>query len=119
MAAAAEFVTIAILATFLMFFFLRDGDKAWVWAFQAASDEKRDLITTAGDDALARVGGYLRGTTVLSGLVAITDYVFMLVLGVPMAAAACRARLPVRLHPLLRRHHQHRPHPAGHPGSPG
>ncbi len=41
-AAAAEFVTIAILATFLMFFFLRDGDKAWVWAFQAASDQKRE-----------------------------------------------------------------------------
>ena len=84
-AAAAEFVTIAILATFLLYFFLRDGDKAWVWAFQSAPTEKRDLITTAGDDALARVGGYLRGTTALSGLVAITDYVFMLLLGVPMA----------------------------------
>ena len=84
-AAAAEMVTIAILATFLLFFFLRDGDKAWVWAFRSTSDQKRDLITTAGDDALARVGGYLRGTTVLAGLIAITDYVFMLVLGVPMA----------------------------------
>ena len=49
------------------------------------SDQKRELITTAGDDALARVGGYLRGTTVLAGLIAITDYVFMLLLGVPLA----------------------------------
>jgi hypothetical protein len=35
--------------------------------FQAASDQKRERITAAGDDALWRVGGYLRGTTILSG----------------------------------------------------
>jgi predicted PurR-regulated permease PerM len=84
-AAAAEAVTIAILATFLVFFFLRDGDKAWLWLFQATTDQKRELITTAGDDALARVGGYLRGTTVLAAAIAVTDYLFMLVLGVPLA----------------------------------
>lgn len=84
-AAAGEAVTIAILATFLVFFFLRDGDKAWLWLFQAATDQKRDLITTAGDDALARVGGYLRGTTILAALIAVTDYLFMLLLGVPLA----------------------------------
>ena len=64
----------------------QDGDKAWVWIFQAASDQKRERITDAGDDALWRVGGYLRGTTILSAIIAITDYVFMLVLGVPLAA---------------------------------
>lgn len=85
LAAAAGAVTVAILASFLVFFFLRDGDKAWLWLFQAVSDEKRELVTSAGDTALARVGGYLRGTTVLSGLIAITDYVFMLLLGVPLA----------------------------------
>jgi predicted PurR-regulated permease PerM len=84
-AAAAQMVTIAILATFLVFFFLRDGDKAWLWMFQAIDEQKRDIVSTAGDDALARVGGYLRGTTVLAGLIAITDYVFMLLLGVPLA----------------------------------
>ncbi len=84
-AAAAEMVTVAILATFLVFFFLRDGDMAWNWAFQALGDQKRDIISTAGDDALARVGGYLRGTTILAGLIAITDYVFMRLLGVPLA----------------------------------
>jgi predicted PurR-regulated permease PerM len=84
-AAAAEMVTVAILATFLVFFFLRDGDKAWLWLFQTISDQKRDTVSTAGDDALARVGGYLRGTTVLAGLIAVTDYVFMLLLGVPLA----------------------------------
>ena len=84
-AQAASAATIMVLAVFLIFFFLKDGDKAWVWIFQAASDQKRERITDAGDDALWRVGGYLRGTTILSAIIAITDYVFMLVLGVPLA----------------------------------
>ncbi len=81
----ADAVTIAILAAFLVFFFLQDGDKAWIWIFQAVSDRKRERITAAGDDALWRVGGYLRGTTVLSAIIATTDFVFMVVLGVPLA----------------------------------
>jgi len=84
-ASAAGVITVAILAAFLVFFFLQDGDKAWVWIFQAVSDQKRERITEAGDDALVRVGGYLRGTTILSAIIAFTDLVFMLVLGVPLA----------------------------------
>ncbi len=84
-ASAAGIVTVAILSAFLVFFFLQDGDKAWVWIFQAVSDQKRERITEAGDDALVRVGGYLRGTTVLSAIIALTDLVFMLLLGVPLA----------------------------------
>ena len=82
---AAGVVTVAILGAFLVFFFLRDGDRAWVWIFQAASDQKRERITDAGDDALWRVGGYLRGTTILSAVIGVTDYVFMVLLGVPLA----------------------------------
>ena len=83
--AAAGVVTVSILAAFLVFFFLQDGDRAWVWVFQAVSDQKRERITEAGSDALTRVGGYLRGTTILSAIIAATDLVFMLVLGVPLA----------------------------------
>ncbi len=84
-ASAAGVVTVLILATFLIFFFLRDGDRAWVWMFQAVGDQKRDRITAAGHVALSRVGGYLRGTTVLAGLVAVTDFAFLWLLGVPLA----------------------------------
>jgi predicted PurR-regulated permease PerM len=82
---AASTATILLLAAFLVFFFLRDGDKAWLWFFQDLGDEKRERITSAGDIALARVGGYLRGTTVLAGIIAGTNYAFMLLLGVPLA----------------------------------
>ena len=84
-ASAASIATILILATFVLFYFLRDGDKAWLWIFQGVGEAKRDDITAAGEEALERVGGYLRSTTVIAGLVAITDFVFMLLLGVPMA----------------------------------
>jgi predicted PurR-regulated permease PerM len=84
-ASAVGVVTVVILAAFLVFFFLKDGDKAWVWIFQAVSDQKRERITDAGEDALVRVGGYLRGTTILSAIIALTDLVFMLLLGVPLA----------------------------------
>src|SRR3974390_1332165 len=56
---AAGTVTVLILAVFLVFFLLRDGDKAWQWCFQAADEEKQARIKAAGEDALARVGGYL------------------------------------------------------------
>ena len=84
-ASAASAITVLILATFLLFFFLRDGDKAWLWCFQSLGQDKLELITTAGDDALARVGGYLRGTTVLAAIMAGTNYLFMLALGIPLA----------------------------------
>ncbi|MFV2065042.1 MAG: AI-2E family transporter, partial [Chloroflexota bacterium] len=81
----ASAVGVLVLTTFLLFFFLRDGDKAWLWFFQDLGEEKRERITTAGDDALARVGGYLRGTTVLALIYAVSSYAFMWLLGVPLA----------------------------------
>ena len=82
----ATLVTVSILATFLTFFFLMDGDKAWVWALSSVSDWRREAITTSGDDALARVGGYLRGTAVIAAFDGITEGVFLVILGVPLAA---------------------------------
>ncbi len=79
-------VTIVVLSGFLAFYFLQDGDKAWVWVFRAVHEQQRDRITGAGDDALQRVGGYLRGTSVLAAINAVSDFVFLVVLGVPLAA---------------------------------
>ncbi len=79
-------VTIAILGGILLFFLLQDGDKAWVWCLQAMGDWQRERITSSGDDALQRVGGYLRGTALLAGAHAATDLVFLILLGVPLPA---------------------------------
>ena len=116
--AAAGVITVLVLASFLVFFFLKDGDRAWVWIFQAVSDQKRERITDAGEDALTRVGGYLRGTTILSAIIATTDLVFMLVLGVPLAAPLAVLVVLQRLHPVLRRHRHDDAHPARHVRDP-
>lgn len=78
--------TVAILATFLTFFFLMDGDKAWVWAMSSANTWRRDAITTAGDVALERVGGYLRGTAVIAAFDGLAVGFFLWILGVPLVA---------------------------------
>ena len=62
----ATVATVGLLATFLTFFFLMDGDKAWGWAMASANSWRRETIETAGDVALERVGGYLRGTAVIA-----------------------------------------------------
>jgi putative heme transporter len=82
---SAGAVTVVILAAFLVFFLLKDGDRAWLWIFQDVSEQNRERIGVAGDDALWRVGGYLRGTTIIAGIMAVTDYVFLVILGVPLA----------------------------------
>ena len=64
----ADLVGILVLATFLLFFFLRDGDKAWGWLFQWIDEEKRERIDSAGDEALRRVGNFVRATTALASI---------------------------------------------------
>ncbi len=83
-ASAAAIVTVLILSAFLVFFLIKDGDLGWMWAFQDLGEAKRERITAAGSDALARVGGYLRGTTILAAAVAATTFVFLVILGVPL-----------------------------------
>ena len=82
---AANLVGIIVIAVFLLYFFLRDGDKAWTWLFQWIDDDKRERITTVGDETLGRVGNYVRGTTVLATISAVSSLVFMAILGTPLA----------------------------------
>jgi predicted PurR-regulated permease PerM len=81
----ANLVGILIIATFLLFFFLKDGDKAWLWIFQTMPEEKRELIASTGDDALSRVGAYVRATTIGAAIDATTGLIFMLIVGTPLA----------------------------------
>ena len=77
--------TVAILSTFLTFFFMMDGDKAWAWAMASVNAWRREAIATAGDEALQRVGGYLRGTAVIAAFAGIVTGLFLWILGVPLA----------------------------------
>jgi predicted PurR-regulated permease PerM len=82
----ANAVTVGLLALFLTFFLLQDGEKGWGRAIEVTDGWRRERIDDAGHTALTRVGGYLRGTAVLSAVVAVTDLLYLTVLGVPLAA---------------------------------
>ena len=75
--------TVGILTVFLTFFVLRDGAQAWAWLLQATPARKRERIEASSRDALDRVGGYLRGTAILSAALAVAYGSFLVVLGVP------------------------------------
>src|SRR4051794_1855747 len=83
---AATIGTIAILGTFLTFFFMMDGDKAWIWFLSSANTWRREAITTSGHVALERVGGYLRGTAAIAAFDAVVEGLFLVLLGVPNPA---------------------------------
>lgn len=82
----ANAVTVALLALFLTFFLLQDGERGWDRTVGLTDGWRRERLDEAGHVALDRVGGYLRGTAVLSAVVAATDLLYMTVLGVPLAA---------------------------------
>ena len=81
----AALVTALILGGFLTFFLLQDGDRAWTWTVGPLKDWRSEAITASGRVALERVGGYLRGTAILAATDAISDFIFLLILGVPLA----------------------------------
>jgi len=77
--------TVLILAIFLVFFFVRDGDKAWRWILQWVDKDKHDELNGAARDAMAGVESYVWETTLLGGIAALANFAFMLVLGLPAA----------------------------------
>lgn len=81
----ANFVTILILGGFLTFYLLEDGDRLWGTATSNIDDWRAEQLSGRGEIALEQVGGYLRGTAVLAATDAISDWVFLSVLGVPFA----------------------------------
>ena len=82
---AAGVVTVLFLGGFLTFFLLQDGDKAWAWTVSGTSGWRQKALTESGREALELIGGYLRGTAVNAATDAATDFVFLTILGVPLA----------------------------------
>ena len=82
----ASFVTALILGAFLTFFLLLDGDRAWRWLMDPIKGWRAETITAKAVVALERVGGYLRGTAILAAVRAVSAFIFLTVLGVPLAA---------------------------------
>jgi predicted PurR-regulated permease PerM len=82
---AASAITVLILAAFLVFYLLLDGDRGWSTVVGSVAGWRREQLTRGGEAALERLGSFVRGTVLLASLNSAAAFVLMVVLGVPFA----------------------------------
>ena len=82
---AASIITVLMLAGFLTFYFLQDGDSAVRVATQGLPSGRRDRALDASRVAMWSAGGYLRRTALRATLRGVSMAIFLFVLGVPQA----------------------------------
>jgi predicted PurR-regulated permease PerM len=77
--------TVLMLGLFLTFYLLLDGDKAWDVGLSGLGTWRGDRIRDAGNEAMRRAGGYVRGTAAIASVDATLSFVILALLGVPVA----------------------------------
>jgi len=79
--------TIALLAVFLVFFFVNDADRAIGWTLQFADPRQRDEIAAAAATARVKLGRSLRETAGRAAIMGLVGLAVALVLGLPAPLA--------------------------------
>ncbi len=77
--------TIVMLGLFLTFYLLLDGEKAWDLGLSTLGGWQHDRIRDAGQEAMRRAGGYVRGTAAIASLDALVSFVVLTLIGVEFA----------------------------------
>ena len=75
-----------VLSAVLSFFVLRDGSRGWAALTRSLPGWRHDIVDRAGTRAVEILGGYMISTGVLSAFGAATQFVIMVLLGLPLAA---------------------------------
>jgi putative heme transporter len=83
--AAVEVIAGVLLTLFLVFFFLKDGEKMWAWAAKRAGAGARTHVFEAGGRAWWALGGYMRGQAIVAAVDAIFIGLGIIILGIPFA----------------------------------
>ncbi|MBE1600610.1 AI-2E family transporter [Streptomyces stelliscabiei] len=83
--AVSEFVAAAVLAMLLMFFFLRDSDRAVASLHSLAPRGSGDTLEVMARRAFRAIEGYMRGTTLIAFIDGVCIAVGLLILQVPGA----------------------------------
>ena len=81
----AAMVTVVVLGTLLTFYLLRDGGRLWARLVSRARPAVAGEIDAAGTRAFEVLGGYMIGTAAISFVGAASQFVIMVVLGLPLA----------------------------------
>jgi predicted PurR-regulated permease PerM len=73
-----------VLTIFIMFFLLKDGERIWGWIMKGLPSEARQRADKAGAAAWTTLVNYMRGTTAVAAIDAISIGVALWILGVPL-----------------------------------
>ncbi|WP_459312625.1 AI-2E family transporter [Arthrobacter sp. MDT2-2] len=85
LSAATNFLTGTLLMVVILFFFLKDGEKIWAFILRAFRDTRLVKARKVGDQSVAVLGGYVRGTAIVAAVDAFFIGLALVVLGVPLA----------------------------------
>jgi predicted PurR-regulated permease PerM len=75
-----------ILWFFMTFFLLYDGHNIWAWIVRLFPASSRARAYGAGEQAWARLSGYVRGTFIIAIIHGVTAAIALTILGVPLVA---------------------------------
>jgi putative heme transporter len=74
-----------VLSPLLAFYFLKDGPRGWATVTARTASWRRPALEAGGERAAEILGGYVLGTAAISAVGAISQYVIMTILGLPLA----------------------------------
>lgn len=83
--AVTSFVTSLVLMVVILFFFLKDGPKLWLFVIRPFRGAQRDRAHRVGDKVVGTLGSYVRGTATVAAVDAIGIGIGLAILGVPLA----------------------------------
>lgn len=81
----ADIGTVLVLATFLTYFLLADGDKGWGWAIRTLRPWQAAAVTQSARAGLDKVAWYVRRTALLAAVDGLAVWSVLTVFGVPLA----------------------------------
>jgi predicted PurR-regulated permease PerM len=79
-----ELLTGLVLTVFITFFLLKDGERIWSWVVSALRPQPRRRADNAGLAAWAALVNYVRGTSVVAAIHAVSIGIALWLLGVPL-----------------------------------
>lgn len=82
---ALEVLVGALLALFLLFFFLKDGDRIWAWIVGLLPSTARADAEAIGSRSWTVLGGYVRGVAIVALVDAVLIGAALGALGIPLA----------------------------------
>ena len=85
LAASVGLAVVIVIGALLTFDFMRDGPRFWSFATSRLAEWRRVEVDAAGGRAIGVLGGYMIGTGAIALFGAATQFVIMVLLGIPLA----------------------------------